>query len=101
MSETSPAEYAAAATLRAALRRFGNESARVLNEHGLTTERYELLLAIKARSDNRQSGDHLTASRRSAARRQQHEPTRTPRRKRRTALIDAYPAETVECTTSC
>lgn len=52
MSDTSPAEYAAAATLRAALRRFGNESARVLNEHGLTTERYELLLAIKARSDN-------------------------------------------------
>lgn len=52
MSETSPTEYAAAAALRAALRRFGNQSTRVLDEHGLTTERYELLLAIKARSDN-------------------------------------------------
>jgi DNA-binding MarR family transcriptional regulator len=52
MSKTSPAEYASAAKLRAALRRFGHESARVLDKHGLTTERYELLLAIKARSDD-------------------------------------------------
>jgi DNA-binding MarR family transcriptional regulator len=52
MREISQAEYAAAATLRAALRRFGNESARVLHDHGLTTERYELLLAITARRDN-------------------------------------------------
>jgi DNA-binding MarR family transcriptional regulator len=53
MTQISHDEYASAATLRAALRRFGNESARVLREHGLTTERYELLLAIKARSENR------------------------------------------------
>ena len=52
MREISPTDYVAAATLRAALRRFSSESARVLNKHGLTTERYELLLAIKARSDN-------------------------------------------------
>jgi DNA-binding MarR family transcriptional regulator len=52
MSRTSHAEYASAAALRAALRRFGHENARVLNAHGLTTERYELLLAIKARSND-------------------------------------------------
>jgi DNA-binding MarR family transcriptional regulator len=50
--EIGPAEYAAAATLRAALRRFERESDRVLSGHGLTTERYELLLAIKARSED-------------------------------------------------
>jgi DNA-binding MarR family transcriptional regulator len=43
-------EYAAAAMLRAGLRRFNNETARVLRDHGLTIERYELLLAIKASS---------------------------------------------------
>ncbi len=46
--EISHAQYAAAATLRAALRRFQKESARILRGHGLTTERYELLLAIRA-----------------------------------------------------
>jgi DNA-binding MarR family transcriptional regulator len=46
----SHAEYVVAATLRAALRRFENQSARVLREHGLTRERYELLLAIRART---------------------------------------------------
>jgi len=48
--EISDAEYAAAATLRAAVRRFQKESARILHGHGLTAERYELLLAIKART---------------------------------------------------
>jgi len=50
--DLDPAEYAAAATLRAALRRFEKESVRVLGGHGLTTERYELLLAIKARTED-------------------------------------------------
>ena len=54
--ELSDAEYAAAATLRAALRRFEKESARVLHGHGLTAERYELLLAVRARTqDGRQT----------------------------------------------
>ena len=54
--EISHAQYAAAATLRAALRRFEKESARILRRHGLTTERYELLLAIKAMTqDSRQA----------------------------------------------
>lgn len=48
--ELSPDEYAAAATLRAALRQFEKESARVLRGQGLTAERYELLLAIRART---------------------------------------------------
>jgi DNA-binding MarR family transcriptional regulator len=48
ISEISDAEYAAAAALRRALRRFNHETARVLREHNLTTERYELLLAIEA-----------------------------------------------------
>jgi DNA-binding MarR family transcriptional regulator len=50
--EISYAEYAAAATLRAAVRRFHKESARILHRHGLTAERYELLLAIKARTQD-------------------------------------------------
>lgn len=50
--EPSDEQYAAAATLRAALRRFEKESARILERHGLTTERYELLLAIKARTQD-------------------------------------------------
>jgi DNA-binding MarR family transcriptional regulator len=53
--EISDAEYAAAATLRAALRRFEKESTQILRGHGLTAERYELLLAIRARTqDDRQ-----------------------------------------------
>jgi hypothetical protein len=39
--EISGAEYSAAATLRAALRRFEKESAQILRGHGLTAERYE------------------------------------------------------------
>jgi DNA-binding MarR family transcriptional regulator len=50
--DLSSAEYAAAATLRGALRRFQKESTRILQAHGLTTERYELLLAIKARTQD-------------------------------------------------
>jgi DNA-binding MarR family transcriptional regulator len=50
--ELSSAEYAAAATLRGALRRFQKESTRILQAHGLTAERYELLLAIKARTQD-------------------------------------------------
>lgn len=50
-TEPTNAEYAAAATLRAALRRFAHETSRVLRDYGLTSERYELLLAIRARSD--------------------------------------------------
>lgn len=50
--ELRPAEYAAAATLRGALRRFQKESTRILEAHGLTAERYELLLAIKARTQD-------------------------------------------------
>lgn len=41
-------QYLAAAALRAALRRFSQTSDRMLQLNGLTTERYELLLAIKA-----------------------------------------------------
>jgi DNA-binding MarR family transcriptional regulator len=50
MSDMNHAEFSAAAALRAALRRFNNETSRVLREHGLTVERYELLLAIEAGS---------------------------------------------------
>lgn len=50
--ELSRSEYAAAATVRGALRRFQKASARVLDSHGLTAERYELLLAIKARTQD-------------------------------------------------
>ena len=57
--DISPAEYAAAATLRAALRQFAKESARVLSGLGLTAERYELLLAIRART---QHGDEPTTA---------------------------------------
>ena len=41
-------EYRRAAALRAALRRFARESERITRAHGLTAQRYELLLAIKA-----------------------------------------------------
>jgi DNA-binding MarR family transcriptional regulator len=50
--EVTAAEYAAAATLRGALRRFQKESTRILQAHGLTGERYELLLAIKAKTQD-------------------------------------------------
>jgi len=50
MSDINHAELSAAAALRAALRRFNSESSRVLRKHGLTVERYELLLAIEAGS---------------------------------------------------
>lgn len=54
--DLSDAEYAGAATLRAALRRFEKERARVLHGHGLTAERYGLLLAVRARAqDGRQT----------------------------------------------
>lgn len=44
----SPDEYQAAAALRAGLRRFSQVSERMVRQCGLTTERYELLLAIKS-----------------------------------------------------
>lgn len=40
-------QYQAAAALRAELRRFEQASQQMLRRHGLTRERYELLLAIK------------------------------------------------------
>lgn len=40
-------EYRAAAALRAGLRYFSQASERALQAHGLTSERYELLLALK------------------------------------------------------
>ena len=46
--QPSPEEYRAAAALRAGLRRFSQASEQVLGRHGLTNERYELLLAIKS-----------------------------------------------------
>jgi DNA-binding MarR family transcriptional regulator len=48
---SSEIDLAAAATLRKALRRFYSNSARVLREHGLTNERYELLLAVRAATE--------------------------------------------------
>lgn len=41
-------DYRAAADLREALRRFARESERVSRAHGLTPQRYQLLLMIKA-----------------------------------------------------
>lgn len=46
--EPHATEYRTAAALRASLRDFLHSSARVVRAHGLTPERYELLLAIKA-----------------------------------------------------
>ena len=44
-------EYTRAAELRSALRRFLRSSDRVTREHGLTTQRYELLLMVKTSRD--------------------------------------------------
>ncbi|HTR32287.1 MAG TPA: MarR family transcriptional regulator [Gaiellaceae bacterium] len=41
-------DYRAAAELREALRRFARESERISRSHGLTPQRYQLLLMIKA-----------------------------------------------------
>jgi DNA-binding MarR family transcriptional regulator len=49
--ELQTSEYRAAAELRAGLRHFLQTSAQVLQAHGLTSERYELLLAIKGAAD--------------------------------------------------
>jgi DNA-binding MarR family transcriptional regulator len=49
-----PHEYQAAAALRAGLRQFTQASEHALQRHGLTTERYELLLAVKAIDDEAQ-----------------------------------------------
>jgi DNA-binding MarR family transcriptional regulator len=46
--EISGAELGDAAELRRALRGFNHASTHVLRRHGLTKERYELLLAIRA-----------------------------------------------------
>lgn len=51
----SPGEYRAAAALRSALRRFSQASDEVLRRHGLTNERYELLLAIKDAEQRRRT----------------------------------------------
>jgi DNA-binding MarR family transcriptional regulator len=45
--QLTPSDYRSAAALRAALRQFSQASERTLHQHDLTTERYELLLAIK------------------------------------------------------
>lgn len=45
------AGFRAAAEMRASLREFLQGSQRVLEAHGLTSERYELLLAIKGAAD--------------------------------------------------
>ena len=60
----SPAEYRAAAALRAGLRQFSQASDRVLQKHGLTPERYELLLAIKGteHANERATVSELTAA---------------------------------------
>jgi DNA-binding MarR family transcriptional regulator len=50
-AELDQQEYRAAADLRARLRGFLQSSERVLRAHALTSERYELLLAIKGAAD--------------------------------------------------
>ena len=52
-NDPSPGEYRAAGELRASLRAFAQSTERVLRAEGLTPERYELLLAIKAGEDHR------------------------------------------------
>lgn len=47
-SQPTEDQYQAAAALRAELRRFDQASEQMLRHHGLTRERYELLLAIKS-----------------------------------------------------
>ena len=49
--KTANDEYRRAAELRQALRHFLRQSDRVTRAHGLTTQRYELLLMIKAARD--------------------------------------------------
>ena len=49
--KTANDDYRRAAELRQALRHFLRESDRVTRGHGLTTQRYELLLMIKAARD--------------------------------------------------
>lgn len=44
-------EYQRAARLREALRRFNRPSDEITRRHGLTSQRYELLLMIKTASD--------------------------------------------------
>jgi len=44
-------DYRGAAELRGALRRFWRQSEAVMRRHGLTTQRYELLLAAKTSRD--------------------------------------------------
>ena len=46
--QPAPEQYRSAAALRAGLRQFSQASERALQQHGLTPERYELLLAIKS-----------------------------------------------------
>jgi DNA-binding MarR family transcriptional regulator len=46
--QLAPEQYRSAAALRAGLRQFSQASERALQQHGLTPERYELLLAIKS-----------------------------------------------------
>lgn len=50
-ADDATAAFRAAAELRAGLRDFLRSSERVLGAHGLTRERYELLLAIKGAAD--------------------------------------------------
>jgi DNA-binding MarR family transcriptional regulator len=57
-------QYRAAAALRAGLRQFSQASERELELHGLTAERYELLLAIKGAGEGneRATVSDLTAA---------------------------------------
>jgi DNA-binding MarR family transcriptional regulator len=50
-SRRQPDSYAAEATARVALREFASRSDRIARAHGLTAERYELLLLIKVADD--------------------------------------------------
>lgn len=56
----SDAEYLAAAELRAGLRRFLRRSEQLTRAHGLTAERYELLLEIKAQTLDVGSGPTIS-----------------------------------------
>jgi DNA-binding MarR family transcriptional regulator len=49
--DTVPAAYKGAATLREALRAFLHQSDAITRRHGLTTQRYELLLMVKTSPD--------------------------------------------------
>jgi DNA-binding MarR family transcriptional regulator len=59
VSEPTADEYAEAAQLRAALRRFLRESEGITRRHGLSPRHYELLLMIKASAGSRSTVSEL------------------------------------------